>query len=912
MTDASAKRAHAIFSRAMELDGERREAMVVEACGGDPALAARVRRLLRAAESSAGFLDSPAMAEIAEPAVPMPDAVGSYLVVGVLGTGGMATVYEAVQENPHRRVALKVLHRSISHTDALLRFRLEAQTLARLRHPGIAQIYEAGTARLGQPAPSPFFAMELVPDAMGITEYADRNDLSLPERLTMFAFVCDAVLHGHQNGIIHRDIKPANVLVGSDGRAKVIDFGIARGTGDGAITGATDARQLIGTLNYMSPEQCVDPAGIDVRSDVYSLGVMLYELVTGSLPHDLSRCSIPEAVRIIAEERPVRAGEIRREATGDLDAIIAMAMEKDRSRRYSGAGELAADIRRSLSNQPIEARRATALDHAAKFARRNPPLVAAIGAGVAVLLIGTAVSLRFAYTASVARDAALQRERELEVITEFQESILRGLDVVSMGVRLRDSITTSLERQHTSDGSDPGQAVAEWNRLAETLNFTTIAVGSVNDGIIRSYIDSINDRFASQPLLRARLLQQLAGTMNSLGLHQEALPIITEALEIRQANLGDDHGDTLQSRHSVGSLLATLGRFDESRVHLVDAYERRQRVHGPDSRPALATGTTLGGLYRQMGELAEAERVWTDTLARLRVVLGDDDPSTVRMLNNIGVLYAVQGRTEEAAAAWTELLDRRRALLGPDHPEYLGSLANLGQLLNDQGRYTEAEPLIRQALGAERRRYGDRHSTTLTSMSMLAGVLRNMGHLDEAFALQQECYEGRLAVLGPEHTDTLRAQSQLGLILSSRGEMDGGERLVRAAAETHIRVLGEAHPTSIFGLAALRDVEIQSGRFADALEISARIARLVRDGAIREPFLIGNHLSVHGGLLLGAGRTEEAGADLHEGFTIISESAGPTHPFARAAAGRLADYYLHAGDPAEHEKWLRQSDRLPP
>jgi serine/threonine protein kinase len=408
MTADAAKRAHAIFSRAMELDGDQRDAMVQEACGDDPDTLKRVRRLLRAAERSTGFLEAPAMAARAEPAPTLPDAVGNYLVVGVLGEGGMATVYEAVQESPHRRVALKVLHRSISHTDALLRFRLEAQTLARLHHPGIAQIYEAGTAQLGQPVPSPFFAMELIPDALSITRYAETRALTLRDRLTMFASVCDAVLHGHQNGIIHRDLKPANVLVGSDGRPKVIDFGIARtvNAGDLAITNTRDARQLIGTLNYMSPEQCTDPAGIDVRSDVYSLGVLLYELVTGALPHDLSRCSVPQAVRTIAEEHPPPASALRREAAGDLDAIIAMAMHKDRTRRYAGAGALDADIRRSLSNLPIEARRTTALDHARRFARRNPPLVAAIAAAAALLVIGTAVSTRFAYTASVARDAA--------------------------------------------------------------------------------------------------------------------------------------------------------------------------------------------------------------------------------------------------------------------------------------------------------------------------------------------------------------------------------------------------------------------------------------------------------------------------------------------------------------------------
>ncbi|QOI99242.1 MAG: serine/threonine protein kinase [Phycisphaeraceae bacterium] len=921
MPDDPARRAHAVFSRAMELDGDRRDAMVREECEGDPDLLRRVERLLRAAGRSEDFLESPAVPARGGPAPSVPDAVGNYLVVGVLGVGGMATVYEAVQENPHRRVALKVMHRSVGHTDAMPRFRLEAQTLARLHHPGIAQIYEAGAAMLGQTEPTPFFAMELVPDAMSITQYAEHHALPLRERLEMFASVCDAVLHGHQNGIIHRDIKPANVLVGSDGLAKVIDFGIARATGiDGsAITGAVDARQIIGTLNSMSPEQCVDPAGIDVRSDVYSLGVVLYELVTGCLPHDLSHCSIPQAVRIITDEHPRRAGARRREAAGDLEAIIAMAMEKDRARRYSGAGALAADVRRFLNHQPIEARRASVLDHARKFARRNPPLVAAIGAAILVLLVGTAVSVRFAYTASIARDDALRRERELAVITEFQESMLRGLDVAAMGNRLRSAITASLERGGPAVGRDAGEAVAEWNRLADTLNFTTIAVGSLHESVIRGYADSINSRFASQPLLRARLLQQLASTMNTLGLHREALPLIAEAASIRRTHQGEDHEDTLQSRRSLGSLLATLGRYDESLAHLLDVYERSRRRSGPDSRDSLATGTSLGGLYRRLGDLAGAERVWTDTLERQRRVLGEDDPETLRTLNNIGVLFADQGRYTEAEAAWRELLDRRRAALGPDHPDYVGSLANLGQLFHDQGRYTEAEPLIRQSLDAERRHLGDRHRATLTSMSMLASLLSSMNRLDEALPLQSECYEGRLAVLGPEHPDTLLARSLLGTIMHACGDRDAGERHVRLAAETQIRVMGEEHPMSVMCLAALRDIELNSGRLQEALPHSERIVRLARGEAIREPFLIGAHLSTHGDLLSRIGRPQDAWADLHDGYDMIQQSVGASHPFALAAAARLADYYATVDSSgqdddvrAEHEKWRRLAAPPPP
>ena len=791
MAREAAARAHAIFSRALELDGDQRDAMLREECGDDTDALQRVKRLLKSAEASEGFLETPAIAAQREPTPTAPDAVGTYLVIGVLGVGGMGTVYEAVQQNPNRRVAIKVMNHLMAHTDAQVRFRLEAETLARLRHPGIAQIYEAGTAQLGGDNPSPFIAMELIPNALSITRYAETHGLTLRQRLTMFAQVCDAVLHGHQNGIIHRDIKPANVLVGPDGLAKVIDFGIARSTeaGSPSLTADSDTSRIIGSLNSMSPEQCTDPANIDARSDVYSLGVILYELVTGRLPHDLSRCSIPQAVRIIAEETPPGAESFRAEAKGDLGAIIETATAKDRTRRYSGAGALAADVRRYLDHRPIEARRTGAFEHVRKFTRRNPPLAIAIGAASVLVLVSGVVSTILAYSAAKARDAAMQRERDLEISSQFQEAMLRDLDVMAMGDRLKESITAAI-RGTIPAAPEGGEAAVnaaldDWNTLASRLNFTTLAVESFNVSVLQRYAASINDRLQGQPVLRARLLQQLAGTMNSLGLLAEALPVITQALELRRESLGEDHVDTLQSRHSVGSLLSSLGRYDEAERHLSEAYERSQRRLGPDHATTLNIGTSLGGVYRRTGDLKRAEQIWTDTLARQRRTLGDDDSRTLRTLNNVGVLYAVQGRLAEAEASWRELLGRRRRTLGEDNPEYRGSLGNLGVLLQDHGRFEEAMPLIREALASDRRVHGDEHPSTLVSMSMLGALLRETGDFAGAEALLRECHSGRASLLGPEHHDTLRTQVMLGAIVHARGASPQGEGMVLEVDPPH-------------------------------------------------------------------------------------------------------------------------------
>jgi len=405
------RRAHAMLERAMEVEPATRRAFVNTHCAGEPSLARLVLELVDAADRSEHFLDVPAL-EVPGGACEIPDAVGDYLVVGVLGTGGMATVYEAIQSHPQRSVALKVMHQSVTDSEAYLRFQFETKALARLRHPGIAQIYEAGAARLGRPAPAPFFAMELVPDAAPITVYADRHGLTLRARLVMIASVCDAVHHGHQHGVIHRDLKPANVLVDGDGRAKVIDFGVARIADAGAesLTVQLGGPQLIGTLNYMSPEQYGAPGEVDIRSDVYSLGVMLYELVSGRLPYDLRNIPLPAALHAIAHEPPRRPELPNRRSHRDLEAIILKAIEKDPRRRYDSASALAADLRHFLAHRPIEARPLGLVDQFRLFSRRNRAMVASASAVLVSILIIAGISIAFAVR--LAQEVKLRSDAE--------------------------------------------------------------------------------------------------------------------------------------------------------------------------------------------------------------------------------------------------------------------------------------------------------------------------------------------------------------------------------------------------------------------------------------------------------------------------------------------------------------------
>jgi WD40 repeat protein/tRNA A-37 threonylcarbamoyl transferase component Bud32 len=416
MDEDLARRSHALLMKAVELDEPQRLAFIRDACQGDERLRARVSAMVDALKRSRDFLETPALAVPArgetKPARGGLETVGDYCVVRVIGTGGMATVYEAIQSQPRRRVALKLMKQGLEQTSAVHRFKFETEVLARLHHPGIAQIIEAGACDTGHGVSRPFFVMEFIAEARTITAYARERGLGLRDRLAMFVAVCDAVQHGHQLGVIHRDLKPGNILVDGAGRPKVIDFGVAR-SNDPAHAGLTqhgDLGQLIGTLNYMSPEQCT--AGpIDIRTDVYSLGVVLYELLCNRLPHDLSRVPIPTALRMIQQDLPRRPVDIEEYVRGDLDAIVMMAIEKDPDRRYRTAAALGADVRRYLNHQPVEARPATLFYQCRMFARRNRALVGSIAVVLLATTAGAIVSTFFALHATRESNRRLQAEQ---------------------------------------------------------------------------------------------------------------------------------------------------------------------------------------------------------------------------------------------------------------------------------------------------------------------------------------------------------------------------------------------------------------------------------------------------------------------------------------------------------------------
>ena len=529
--------------------------------------------------------------------------------------------------------------------------------------------------------------------------------------MNLFLAISDAVQHAHQKGIIHRDLKPSNILVteiNGEPIPKIIDFGVAKAMGQSLSehTIYTQQGQLIGTPEYMSPEQAGMSRDIDTRSDVYSLGVILYELLSGALPFDprtLRAQPLAEIQRIIREEEPPRpstrvsslngdlttSAERRRmeprtlirRLSGDLDWIVMKAIEKDRARRYQSASDLAGDLTRYLRHEPVLASPPGAAYRLNKFMRRNRTGVIAGAVVAGALVVATVVSISFGLGEAEQRRMATdnlalaqQRADELETVTRFQQSMLSETDIELMGRSIVEDLRDRAEERLGERGIDEdaaGDALAGFDESVRGVNATNLALQLVDERILRRTIETIKQEFGEQPSVRASLQQTVADTYSHIGLYEHATPLQEAALSTRRDELGDDHPDTLTSIFSMGVLLRTQGKLIEAEPYCRDALEGRRRV------------------------------------------LGDDHPETLMSINNMGLLLGSQGKYAEAEPYHREALEGRRRVLGGDHRDTLMSINNLGDLLWVQGNRIEAEPYLREALEGRRRVLGDDHRDAL-------------------------------------------------------------------------------------------------------------------------------------------------------------------------------------------------------
>ncbi|MCA9244160.1 MAG: serine/threonine protein kinase [Phycisphaerales bacterium] len=926
MTPERYQRVKALFIGALDLPGDQRDAWLARA-GADEELLDEVRAMLAEESdpaSAAKRLDAGAIDFHAD-SPSMPERIGKYRILGLKGSGGMGVVYEAEQESPRRRVALKVMSGALISPQLLARFAREAEVLGQLQHPGIAHIYEAATAPTAT-GERPYFAMELI-DGAPIHQYANANGLTARQRLELTAHVCDAVHHAHQKGVIHRDLKPANIMVvgpasaatndaehGHNERAtdaiglpKILDFGIARVAGDPlrTVTGHTDAGQIVGTLAYMSPEQAAgESRDIDTRSDIYSIGVVLFELLTGRLPLEINGKPVAEAARIIRDDEPTRAATLDTTLRGDVDTIIGKALEKDRERRYESAAAMAQDIRRFLEDMPISARPASALYQIRKFARRNHGLMLGLSIAAIVLAVGGAGTIFGLVSALRANAALADSNRQLAVVNKnlqevsaFQSEQLTNIDVTGMGMRIRESLV---------DGVPEGERADLETKLGH-LNFVDIGRAVLDRDILAPSIKSIESRFADQPGVQASLLQSVATTMRTLGLLDSAPGPQQRALEIRERELGAEQADTLESLNEMGLLDLARGDFKSAESRLRRAWEANQRLFGAASPEALTIEGSLAIVVQRLGRLDEAQQLAQAALDGLRASAGPDDLETIDAVAALANVLTARGKHQEAEALFREAFERRLRLLGDDDPRTIMAMASLVVVLENLGRYDESIALARDAYTRRAAVLGTGHPETLSSQFELGALLGRQGKLSDAELILRDVLDKRRRLLGADHFNTLSAQDGLASALEELSRLQEAEDLFRDALARRRRTLGEDNPATLRTLGNLGFVLNRENRWAEA----EPLYRATLDGMRRvygpdHPHTLTSlgNLAV---LLARLGRDEEADPLYIQALEGRRRTLGPDHPSTLNAIYNMGNMLRLRGKLAEAEPYCEQA-----
>jgi serine/threonine protein kinase/Flp pilus assembly protein TadD len=924
-----------LFEAALAKSSEaERVAFLDDVCGGNPALRARLDLLLEGQFEAQGFLKAGAR-KVGQPAPPMAEDeaastfIGRYKLLEKIGEGGFGEVWMAEQKEPvKRRVALKIIKLGMDTKQVVARFEAERQALALMDHPNIAKVFDAGATDPGRP----YFVMELV-RGVRITEYCDTNRLSTRDRLKLFSQVCHAIQHAHQKGIIHRDIKPSNILVTRSeadlsGVPKVIDFGIAKATQQELTekTVFTQFRQFLGTPAYVSPEQAaMTSVDIDTRSDIYSLGVLLYELLTGKTPFDsaellaasldevrhkiremepvrpstrlsaLARDELTTAARCRGTEPPKLIGQVR----GDLDWIVMKCLEKDRARRYETANGLARDLERHLNNEPIVARPPSRLYEFQKTMRRHWVGFAAVAAVLAALSIGVVVSWR-------AETVAKQRLAESETISKFLSELFQSPDPARDGrtITVAESLAGAAKKLESELANQPYSRAA----LQSSLAWTYHTLGLDQEAIalqekVRTYFLTT---FGLERRETLRAMHILGILYHEVGRRDEALKLREQVLPLCRKVSGPEHPQTLAAMDGLAVSYMEAGRVDEALKLREQVLPLCRKVSGPEHPQTRAAMEALAVSYMDAGRLDEALKLREQVWALLRKVRGPEHPDTLVAMHALANSYSSQ-RLDEALKLFEQVEGLARKVLGPEHPQTLQAMNDLADCYDKVGRYDEALKLLEQLLPLRRKVSGPEHPRTFQVMNNLAYCYYLTGRYDEALRLREQALALSRKMMGPEHPDTLDAMNNLAVSYLQAGRLEEALKLLEQVLAPRRKLMGPEHPDTLLAMRLLAACYDKVGRRDEALKLGEQtlaLSRKVMGPEHRDTLDSMNNLALS---YQHAGRLEEALKLFERVFPGRRKVLGPEHPDTLLAMRLLATCYDQAGRRDEALKLREQA-----
>lgn len=743
----------------------------------------------------------------------------NYEISAGIRRGGQGVVYRGIHRATRREVAIKVLRGGRFATQSeRFRFEREARVLASLRHPNVVTIFDSGVAD-----GHAYIVMDYIA-GQPLDEYvrSRRDIMSLPETLRLFATICDAVQAAHLRGITHRDLKPANIRVDEQGQPHVLDFGLAKLTEsdleDGSVESLmTQTGQFVGSVPWASPEQAAGRSeAIDVRTDVYSLGVVLYQLLTGAFPYPLGG-NTREALDRILHSEPIPPRSLRRNLPADVGTIVLKCLQKDPDRRYQTAGELARDIRRCLANQPIDARRDSLAYVLRKQLRRHKLPVAVTAAFLLVIVVGFAASAVFWQRAAAERDAA-QRARDNEA--EQHALALANAERARAEAAKAEAVTDFLTRMLES--IDPARAQGVEVTVREVLDGAAAAIES--------------GELSEEPEVVAHVRITIGATYLAIGRYDDAERLVRQAEQTVIERLGEGHALMQRVRRELATINFRQGRYERAATAFAGLLEELEPVLGPDHPDVLALVNSLGFSLIEQSRLAEAEAILRPAIERAVNVIGSNHPTTLKMADTLGVALRTLGRPAEAEALQLPALEASRETLGDEHPDTLAAMTNLGITLRQLRNYPQAEHWLRLAVQGTKSTYGEDHPLTAKALLNLSGVLWYSGKDDEAESVMRQVVDIHRRTLAPTHPSTLLAENNLARALRGHGKLEELDALLAEMVHTRRHELGEMHVETMRAVDYRRDILLALGRtdelrafVADAL---ARLRGIVqRDDA---------------------------------------------------------------------------------